>query len=58
MAQQWAVMREVAGLNPGSINIQDLTVTEEKVLPLKLHPQKTFKSSRIRTINRRPRLTK
>ena len=36
-------MREVSGLK----------ITEKNVLPLQLH---LFKSSRIRTINRRPRL--
>ena len=43
----------------GRTNAQGLKITEKKVLPLQLHPQmvKTFKSSRIRTINRRPRLT-
>ena len=40
-------------------NTQGLKITEEKVLPLKLHLQmvKTFKSSRIWIINRRACLT-
>lgn len=28
------IMREITGLNPGRISIQDLKLTEEKVLPL------------------------
>ena len=34
LVEHRAVMREVAGLNPGKINIQDLKITGEKVLPL------------------------
>ena len=34
LVEHRAVMREVAGLNRGQINTQDLTITEEKVLPL------------------------
>ena len=34
-----AVMREVAGSNPGRINTQDLKITQEKVLPLQNHLQ-------------------
>ena len=34
LVEHRAVTREVAGSNPGRINIQDLKITEEKVLPL------------------------
>ena len=34
LVEHRAVMREVAGSNPGRINTQDLKITEEKVLPL------------------------
>ena len=34
LVEHQAVMREVAGSNPGPINTQDLKITEEKVLPL------------------------
>ena len=34
LVEHRAVLREVAGSNPGRINTQDLKITEEKVLPL------------------------
>ena len=34
LVEHRAFMQEVAGLNPGRINTQDLNITEEKVLPL------------------------
>ena len=34
LVEHLAVMREVAGSNPGRINTLDLKITEEKVLPL------------------------
>ena len=59
LVEHWAAMWEVVSSDSGWTNTQGLKITEEKVLPFKLHPQmvETFKSSRIRTINCRPRLT-
>ena len=34
LVEHRAIMREVAGSNPGWINTQDLKITEEKMLPL------------------------
>jgi len=57
----WATVCPAGGreFDSGRTNTQGLKITEEKVLPLSLDLQmvKTFKSSWIRTINRRPCLT-
>ena len=43
-------LREVAGSNPGRTTTQSLKITSEN--------GETFKSSRMKTLNRRPRLTR
>ena len=45
LVEHRAVMREVAGSNPGRINTQYLKITEEKVLPLQFHLQMVRLSS-------------
>ena len=57
LVEHRAVMREVAGSNPGRINTQDLKLRILELKYLRRKCCKCFKLSRIRTINRRPRLT-